>query len=263
MPAKAASATVAASSTAAPSVSPASSAASATPAIIPPATSAAAPHAIPTRDADIGPIEEEPELELPGEEEEEQQEVADLDRELDYGLQSERYILHKSKMIDVSTCVFDLKGTLGQIRSLSDSLVAERVAAMRGNLPEVNPRVLLWMMRAGDEKYVVLGGQHTVRACQLLVEEYNAHGEVPPPAICSVQATIVAPTTPLDVRQRMAGNHQLEQTTVRSVAFSRLVGLIHTALTRDMYTDDYALLSAVQKRASQGPPSCEPSETCT
>ena len=109
------------------------------------------------------------------------------------------------------------------------------------------------MQRAGDERYVVLGGQHTVRACQLLLDEFTVRGEVPPPAIAKVQATILSPTTPLDVRQRLAGNHQMEQTTVHGVAFSRLVGLIHTALTRDMFEDDFAIMSAIQKSGHPRP----------
>ena len=81
---------------------------------------------------------------------------------------------------------------------------------MKSNLPSTFTRPLLWLHKPAEEKYMVLGGQHTTKALLLLRDEYTRE-KVPIPAWCrKVNARVLRPSMDLDTRERLAGDHQCE-----------------------------------------------------
>ena len=164
------------------------------------------------------------------------------------------WVLHEERVVPVDDLEFDSTATSGQIRVLSDAVVEERVQSMLCNMPSTAPRVLLWQPRVGATRFVVLGGQHTVAAMRRIRELSLRDNRAPPRVTQEVVARVLRPDTPLEVRQRLAGDHQAAQADVREIPLWRVVGFMVEFRAR--YPDaplDAVLQSAIQKSGRSRP----------
>ena len=131
------------------------------------------------------------------------------------------YRTHDNRKILLTQIEFDLTLQHGQIRRLDDQVVATRVAEMRACPPDAPVRgILLVALDPQSRTYAALGGQHTVRALQLLAEEQRNLGRLLPDHLVHVRATTLEFATPKAICQEWAGNHQFRQGAVASMPIS-------------------------------------------
>ena len=173
-------------------------------------------------------------------------------RVVDYSV-PRNFELAEDRPLGLEALEFDSTATSGQIRVAEDSLVEARLRSLRANVPVVPSRVVVWMPRAGAKTFVVLGGQHTVKALLRLREELLDRGDVVPPAVSTVRAVVLAPETPLHVRQQYAGDHQQQQEAVTAIPLSRLVYFMYQHVVVDKMDRYQAMALAVQKTGRPRP----------
>ena len=162
---------------------------------------------------------------------------------------------------DIDVDALDIDHTLssGQIRVLSDAGVEARMQSLRTNPPSDLLQVLVWLPRPGHDRYVVLGGQHTIEAVRRLRQELVERAQPVPRVYRKVQARVVRPETPLDIRQRLAGDHQAAQGAVRDVPLWQVATFVvrgmQSAAPGAADPDNHvpALLAAIQKSGRPRP----------
>jgi hypothetical protein len=131
------------------------------------------------------------------------------------------HVLYESKIIPIDALEYDTLARQGQPRALTEEGVAKRLKAIKANKPSAPVRVTVWLHRPDEERYLVLGGQHTCRALRCYRDELTLEG-LPVPDWCSVvDAKVLRTDTDLDTRERLAGDHQCEQATVDDIPLSR------------------------------------------
>ena len=127
---------------------------------------------------------------------------------------------------------FDLEAREGQPRRLSESGVKTRLAAMRANLPTTPAEVLLWLRNPHADRYVCLGGQHTLKATLTLRDDAIRRGEPLQQWMTHVSATVIRPDTPIEVREKLAGDHQNKQGEMMEIPLSRMLHFIRVTKQR-------------------------------
>ena len=145
---------------------------------------------------------------------------------------------------------FDYTGRQGQIRPLDPTgLALEWRAELLAAPPTMLHRCTLYLRKLGDERYLVLGGQHTVYATTLLRQEaLDAHKQLPEWMQTVVADVVLRPDTELRMRKLYSGLHQAHQVNVRTLPLSQLAGLLAEALPIDNPTTkelQQALLTAI------------------
>ena len=76
---------------------------------------------------------------------------------------------------------------------------------------------------------MVLGGQHTCKALQVLRQEHVEAGTAIPSWLQTVVATVLRSDTPVECRRLLAGDHQYRQRMVSDVVLSRwCIALLNT-----------------------------------
>ena len=164
---------------------------------------------------------------------EEDEEVAEADEEntgpVDWRVKGD-VILHQSKFINLDELEFDLLAREGQPRKLTEKDVQKRFQALKTNEPTTPVSVLVWLRDPAAEKYMVIGGQHTCKALMMLRDE-RLRERRPVPEWCNkVNAKVIRPEVDLDTRERLAGDHQCEQSTVENIPISRTAHYISAYL---------------------------------
>ena len=108
---------------------------------------------------------------------------------------------------------------------------------------------LLFAMSSADQRFIVIGGQHTCWVVKELKHKLLAAGQPAPHHLCHVRAAILSVSTPLDVRQAEAGNHQYNQSSVPSLPLSATLQILHTDLQQQQGTEPkHRVLMAIQKK---------------
>ena len=134
---------------------------------------------------------------------------------------AQSYRTHQNKKVLLTQIEFDLTLQYGQIRRLDDAVVATRVAEIRACPPDAPVRgILLVALDPQARTYAALGGQHTVRALQILAEELRQAGRLLPDHLLHVWATTLEFATPKPICQEWAGSHQNRQGSVATMPIS-------------------------------------------
>ena len=135
---------------------------------------------------------------------------------------AKRALVHHERAVDLATVEFDLALALGQPRRLDDDIVQARLQDLR-NAPPVDPLggFILLPKDVQGKAYVVLGGQHTIRALQLLQDEHLAARRRLPPWLKEVHAKVLRYGTEKALCAEWAGWHQHTQSAVATMPLSR------------------------------------------
>jgi hypothetical protein len=193
------------------------------------------------------PAAEQAELDREEEEEEEDPQEDSKAPPLEWIVDASQFIVDDNVEIPVHRLSFDLLAKYGQPRSLTDAGVKQRLASLRTNPPSQAERALLWEPQPAPDKYIVLGGQHTAKALQLLNAEAAALGTPVPHHLTVVLAKVLRDTTPLDIRQKLAGAHQAAQGDVIAVPMSRTCHFVWEHLKNHPSDLTGALVNGVMK----------------
>ena len=126
------------------------------------------------------------------------------------------------------------------------------------NPPAAPQRVVLWPPRAGSSRYYVLGGQHALAAVLAMRKRLQEQSLPVPEHLSLVLARVLKVDTPLDIRQRVAGDHQAAQSAVHSLPFWRFMSFLAESLQRRPDGDvDSFLIAAIQKSGQPRPTTME------
>ena len=199
---------------------------------------------------DVSP-EEQAEVEEMLSEQEEPEDLPAERRPLSYAV-PRSWEVPEPRLLRLEQLGFDSAATSGQIRTIEESEVAALVRSLRSNPPTSPLRVVVWQVRTGVPHFLVLGGQHGVRALQVLREEMVAQGRVVPPSVGTVEARVLLPDAPVHVRELYAGDHQQAQTQTTPVPLWRVMTFLVRHLEQGM-NDREALRAAIQKSGRQRP----------
>ena len=142
------------------------------------------------------------------------------------------FFVGEEREIPASALEIDSTLSHGQIRPLSKEGVLARMAEIRSAPPLGYIRILVWMPREGAQRFIVLGGQHSVEAIRRLREELVAAAKPLPPTYTTFVARVVKPGVPLRERQLLAGDHQVAQSAVRPVPLSQIAVILHQQIRR-------------------------------
>ena len=172
---------------------------------------------------------------------------------IDYSIPS-HFIASVDKEVSLDSLKFDVLCEMGQIRPLLDQQVEEVRQSYRTNPLNEPVRLVLWPPQVGVQQYVVLGGQHQAKALMLLRQEYLERSEPVPPQVTTVLGKVLLHETPLEVRQRVAGDHQASQTAVHAVPLWRLFAMLVDTLRRAPTARPLtALAGSIQKAGVRRP----------
>jgi hypothetical protein len=173
-------------------------------------------------------------------EEEESQGRRKVSRQVKYPSVSKEHWREVDADLNFSDLEWDLQATQGQARPFSTDILESRLKDFRECLPSGRIKVVVWPQDAfgmpwfkdarlpivciisSDNKFVVLGGQHSSKALSILREEFlGKQGErgVPVP-LTGVKADILHHEATLAVRKLVAGEAQFAQEGVSSIPLS-------------------------------------------
>ena len=135
---------------------------------------------------------------------------------------AQRALQHASLQVALETIAFDTAMQYGQPRLLDGDIVEQRLQELRGCPPMgVIRDILLLATDRGGKGFVVLGGQHMVKALQILQQEALDAGRHLPPYLRHVRAQVLHYATPRAVCEQWAGAHQCRQNSVAAMPLSR------------------------------------------
>ena len=130
-----------------------------------------------------------------------------------------RAIARTGVPVPVAAMELDVDQSHGQPRPLDAGHVAELVQWLQGT-PPLRPctGILLLQLDTAGARFVVLGGQHTVRALQCLREESRGQNRAIPAWQEHVLADVLHPGTSWAVCRKLAGRHQWLQQGAKPLA---------------------------------------------
>ena len=127
-----------------------------------------------------------------------------------------------NRKVNLVNLKFDELCLQGQIRPLNAELVQRKKQEFMSAPPLCPVRdILLWQTDATATSFVVLGGQHTIKVLKEIREERQAESRALPDWLQFAYGNVVSPECPVDVRRKLAGDHQFRQRQVESVRLSR------------------------------------------
>ena len=159
------------------------------------------------------------------------------------------WFIGEEREVDAAVLRIDKALQCGQIRPVVDAEVKERVRSFQSNPPPGLLHILVWMPVVGATELVVLGGQHSVEAAREIREDLVKRSLPVPATFRRFMARVVSPDAPLVVRQKLAGDHQAAQGTVKDLPMSQVALLLHQQLEAQRGqggSATQALLDAIQ-----------------
>ena len=131
----------------------------------------------------------------------------------------DQWILEKRCKVPFDKIRFDISGREGQARVLDPALAVERQKQLQKNRPVAPIEPFLWQEAAGG-KFVPLTLQHTTKALMLERERLLGQQEIPD-YLEYVRGTVLKTSTPLAIRQAIAGSDQNRQESSSAIRMSR------------------------------------------
>ena len=167
---------------------------------------------------------------------------------LDWSIPEEdRYVARRGVRLPIAALDWDLQCKFGQIRARSEEILAKRRAEIESNPPSelsdtiVVPKDLTGMRFlppgfpssfpsvSTATTYWIIGGQHTVYILREKGTELEKQGRTVPEWYQYVRATVLSHSTPVPVRELIAGSNQNKQGTAAPIPLSTVAKFVSEA----------------------------------